>query len=411
MNDRLRDLLHAVFPPRERASKEERLAASDARAPKLLLAVTVIAALLLPVGSSVGNRLTGAVCSSTGCDQPVSVLPACEAVGRDRLMAGQMLAFSTTSIDGAQRASTYGDGQVEVAVDDPDRQDSVLLYAFPDSAAAQRWLLAGSSTATAAIDAGAGPAPAGVADGYRGAAGTIGLIGDTEQEPRATAQRTGPRDGVLGELEERDAVSGTSRRVTVLDLGTEAGSSPQPQAARFAAELGLTGLLSVSVTHAQGGTPQRVEIAGWGSEQWSLDALRAADSAGDQPSRALSLDDDGAVWRVYSLDLRRQTNATVFQAAWDTADAFGVEASAALQDRLAGDAIFAEATIATGPDAQPADLVESMGLSLVRSSADQAMETQIVDARSADLAVAGSQLQPLLSCEDPDAQADEEDAA
>ena len=117
------------------------------------------------------------------------------------------------------------------------------------------------------------------------------------------------------------------------------------------------------------------------------------------------------MWRVYSLDLRRQTNATVFQAAWDTADAFGVEASAALQDRLAGDAIFAEATIATGPDAQPADLVESMGLSLVRSSADQAMETQIVDARSADLAVAGSQLQPLLSCEDPDAQADEEDAA
>lgn len=411
MNERLRDLLHAVFPPRERASKEERLAASDARAPKLLLALTVIAVLLLPVGSGVGTRLTGAVCSGTGCDQPVSLLPTCEAVGRDRLMAGQMLAFSTTSIDGALRASTYGDGQVEVAVDDPQQQDSVLLYGFPDGAAAQRWLLAGSSTTTAAIDAGAGPAPVGVADGYHGAAGVIGLIGDAEREPRATAQRSGPRDGVLGGLEERDTLSGTTREVTVLDLGTEAGSSPQPEAARFAAEMGLTGLMSVSVTHAQGGTPQQVEIAGWGSERWSLDALRAADSAGDEPSRSLALDEAGAVWRVYSLDLRRQSNSTAFQAAWSTSDQFETEASAALRDRLRSDAIFAEATIATAADAHPEKLVESMGLSLLRSSADQAMETQVVDARSADLAVAGSRPQPLLTCEDPDAEQDEEEAA
>ncbi len=272
MNERLRDLLHAVFPPRERASKDKRLAASDARAPKLLLALTVIA-VLLPVGSGVGNgvgtRLTGAVCSGTGCDQPVSLLPTCEAVGRDRLMAGQMLAFSTTSIDGALRASTYGDGQVEVAVDDPQQQDSVLLYGFPDSVAAQHWLLAGSSTTTAAIDAGAGPAPVGVADGYRGAAGIIGLIGDAEREPRASVQRSGPPGGVLGGLEERDTLSGTTREVTVLDLGTEAGSSPQPEAARFAAEMGLTGLMSVSVRGRRPPCP-------WGRSSWAPPSSRAS---------------------------------------------------------------------------------------------------------------------------------------
>lgn len=410
MNERLRDLLHAVVPPRERAPKAERLAASDARAPKLLLVLTVVAVLLLPVGSGVGARLTGAVCSGTGCDQPASLLPTCEAVDRDRLMAGQMLAFSTTSIDGALRASTYGDGQVEVAVDDPRQQDSVLLYGFPDSDAAQRWLLARSATTTAAIDAGAGPAPAGVADGYRSAAGVIGLVRDAEKEPRATAQRSGPRDGVLGGLEERDALSGATREVTVLDLATDTGSSPQPEAARFAAEMGLTGLMSVSVTHAQGGTPQRVEIAGWGTERWSLDALRAADSAGDEPSRSLALNENGAVWRVYSLDLRRQSNSTAFRAAWSASEQFETEASAALRDRLRSDAIFAEATIAAAADSDPENLVESMGLSLLRSSADQAMQTQVVDARSTDLAVAGSRLQPLLTCEDPDAEQDDEDA-
>ncbi|MGW9825495.1 hypothetical protein ACUXNS_000479 [Brevibacterium pityocampae] len=391
----------------------------DRRAFRSVLAVGVVAALVIPVGRPVGYTLADSLCTGSGCDPAFEDVPVCATVGRDRATASETRIYSTP-ISAAQgaRLDTYGDGEVEIVV--PSR-GAVEVYRFQNLRQARAWAFDRAEELDRTIDAAAGPLSAGTHAGYSRVLEGMGLYSPHQGVPSQTG--TGyvittdrRQSGVL--LDE--ATTGMSVQTLVPEFPLEG----TPALSTLAARLGLTEFLVLTVRRDPAGAPLSLEVAGLGSESWSLSALRAPETSDIDYSRELSDEGGALLWRSYLLDLRRQANSEVFGEVFDTSTGPGGTVSAlrtglfdirvgsgeltrnpytALGDRVRDDAVFVEQELRLDGPGTSADSPASVLAPVYRgASLHPAPVSTSTEIRSADLSFAGSTVQPLLECSVPD---------
>lgn len=409
---------------------------------RVLWALVLIAALLaLPVGRAAGYRLADALCTGYGCAQATGAVPQCSSFGRDRAVAAETMSYARSAIDRPDlHLRGSGDGAVEITAS-PEAsataapggrslpEDARLTYRFTDIDEARHWLLDHTESTGRAVDASTGPASTGAYAGYLRAFSATGLLQAPGRTPQAVS-----RPVTLPAFEAQPAVlseelgSGLRTQTIVPDFPLP----DTPSLTHAAHRLGISDALVVEIVSTAAGEPQRLRFSGWGTEGWSLDALRAPDSADIDFSDQVDTDSGELIWRSYSLDLRRTSNRTVFDDLTEDHRAaggpavtlatgqFGVRVGTgqldrnpytALVDRLRQDAVFVEAQVSapglTRGETLTPDQLRPTHLRDVRG---HALTVNTVDVRSADLSLAGATLVDVFSCETPGGPAPEDDA-
>lgn len=382
----------------------------------VLVLLMVAAALILATGRELGHRMAVAVCSGAGdCGTFPESPPVCQYYGRDRVAAQETFAFAQQQAAPGARLIQFGDGSAEVLVSRAGAPADV--YGFLRYQDAQHWVLDHSAELGSVADAAAGPSGQGIRDGYLTLLRRAGLEHESTVLPRAAAIALAddPLEGSIGAY--RQSPDGEVSELTVL-IPFDAASQ---QLKNLAERLGLWDFIGYTVELDENREPVKLTLSGPAAEGWSVDTLRAAPGDG----RFLPADRRGpsglaegqVLVRSYSLDLRRQANATVYREAFSlgsVATTAGPVLSAEedldwldrgelygrLADRIRTDAVFIEAAHAVPGMAGDEDVLRRAAEGLViRLGPEDAPDTRMADARTADLSIAESQPEPLLSCD------------
>lgn len=381
----------------------------------LLVILLVAASLILVAGRDLSHRLTVATCTNAGdCGTFPDSPPVCEYYGRDRVMARESFAFAQQQAALGARLVQFGDDSAEVLVDDGD--GSWDVYNFLHWEDAQKWMLDHSTELGQVANAAAGPSGQPIRDGYLRMLQLTGLDHETAGKPEssATPVEEPSGSGTHGVLR-HDSDGQISEVAVVIPL-----DSASAELKTFAAELGLWEFFSYTIELDSNLEPRSLTLGGPAAEGWSLHLLqgpaarRSAEPAQDVPSYVT---DDQAVLRSFVLDLTKQANAALYR------DIFAMESLAGtavplltaedwlsagerderytrILDRISKDAVAVENTqsfLDGGGDEEHAlQAVEGL---VIQAGSGSLPETRLLDARSADLAISGSSLDPLLTCD------------
>lgn len=395
---------------------------ADSLLPRGTLLVCVllllVSGLVLATGRDLGHRVAFSVCGgSEQCGDFPDSPPVCQYFGRDRVAAQESFVFAQQRAADGARLTQFGDDSATVIIGAEDGS-SGTLYSFAHWREAQRWVLDHSAELGAVVDAAAGPAGQPVRDGYLQTLRLTGLDHEVFFEPQTAVHMFQDElvPGAEGALRGRSGAAAEEVTV-VMPL-----SAVSDELAELSASLGFWGYLSYTVELDDELNPVSLSFSGPAAEGWSLQSLRlpSASEFRDAESRPLLGVDEGIVSvRSFTLDLQRQSNAALYRQMFSmgpvaqlpaAAPRLIVEDSAAAEDRedlygrmrerIREDALAVEAVHQLpGPERTEQSVLDAARGLMVRSVPEHLSDTRLTDARTADLAVAGSQLEPLLSCE------------
>lgn len=396
-------------------------------APRLVLFVCValitIAGLSLATGRDLGHQMTLDVCSTSGhCGNFPDSPPVCAYFGRDRVVAQESFIFAQQRAGAGTRLIQFGDDSAELIVG-AEKGQKGAVYSFAHWQDAQRWVMDEYSDLGDVISAAAGPTGSPVREGYREALQLLGL--DHEIDIEAS---TGVRifddallPGATGALRgaEGEAVS----EVTVV-VPFDAASD---QLLELTHSMGFWDVFSYTIELDSDLQPVSLTFSGPAADGWSLQSLRAPSEAEfrkaeDRP--LLGAAQSEIYIRSFTLDLQREANAALYRDMFSMEPIRQVSAAAPLlsaderlapaerrrlyeqmRERIRDDAVALEVVhgLTTADGNEDAIQQAAHGL-MLRSGPVAVPATRLVDARTADLSVAGSQLDPLMTCE-PDSAA------
>lgn len=387
----------------------------------LCLILLTVAGLALVTGRDLGYRFTLAACSGMGqCGEFPESPPVCQYFGRDRVAAQESFVFAQQQVAAGARLIRFGDDSAEI-IATSDGAAPGAVYTFGHWHQAQRWVLDHSAELGGVIDAAAGPAGQPIRDGYMRALRAAGLDHEITVEPTTAVQliEEGLPPGSLGALSGKQ---GEAVQEMTFVMPFESASD---ELLRLAQGMGFWGFLSYTVELDDELQPLALTFSGPAADGWSLQSLRsaAADNFfGTEDRPLLGLDDGQVVVRSFTLDLQSQANAAVYRELFSMEPIHQAIAAAPLlsgEERLAAqqredlyerllhrirdDAVAVDAVHALpGARGEEEQILRAAQGLLVRLGPGDAPNTRLVDARTADLSVAGSELEPLLSCEIPD---------
>ena len=408
LKSRLRDLRSSRRPRRQLSAKER------ARRNAVYLAVaTFAAAVIIPVGRPAGYSLANGVCGSTTCSQALSSLPQCTGVGRDKAEAATMTSF-VRQIGTEENFNIIGavDGRITATRTTP--EGTVELYSFNDGAQAKSWVLDRSLESAAVVDSAVGPGNGAAYEGYLRIIGTAGLLPREVLEPIAVGTRFAAAEAAQDGITYRSEASGITTQSTVVNIS----QAQTPSLERFAARLGITESLLVTTKKSRDGQPLSISFAGPAAAGWNLGVLRTTPFDADPAITDVSVDAAGLLWRSYSLDLTRSSNLSAYESLVDTANAqtqvvnllktgqFDARVAAGeldanpyerMRDRIRDDATLAETQLAG--DFSTAQRIDAYLRTAGLFEDHQAVHAAAGNITTADLALAGSQLAPFVSCE------------
>lgn len=392
----------------------------------LLLVALVAASLVLVSGRDLSHRLTIAACTDAGdCGAFPESPPVCEYYGRDRVVARESFAFAQQHPTEGARMIQFGDDSAEVIVEST--EDTSEVYSFLRWEDAQRWLLDHSSELGQVANAAAGPAGQPIRDGYLRILQLTGLDHDADIAPVASTVLLEEPSGTDTHGVLRMNTEGDVIEVTVI-MPLESATS---ELRTFAAEIGVWGFLSYTVELDTDMDPQRLTVGGPGAEDWSVEQLRspsASRSAAEQDQLPSYVQEGNSVLRSFVLDLTKQSNTALYR------DVFAMESVAdaavplltaeewisageraeryvQLLERVTQDAVAVETSHSLSDDVPDEEQVmDSVAGLVMHAAAEPLPQTRLLDARSADLAISGSTLEPLLTCEERQEDVEDEDS-
>ncbi|WP_157983784.1 hypothetical protein [Nesterenkonia muleiensis] len=380
-----------------------------------LLLMLLAASIALVTGRDLAHHITVAVCADADdCGTFPDSPPVCQYYGRDRVVARESFAFAQQWPADGSRLIQFGDDSAEVIV--ATGKDTTEVYRFNRWEDAQRWVIDNSTDLGNTADAAAGPWRVPVREGYLRMLLLTGLDHESERAAAASAflveEPSGP--GTHGVL--RQSAEGDIREVTVVMALDEATDELR----EYASNLGFWGFISYSVDLGPELSPQRLTFSGPATDAWSLAQLRAPSSPRNRPEaeeHPQYMSHENAVLRSFVLDLRQEANAALYREVfamesiletavplltsenWISAGERS-ERYTHLEERIRDNAVAVETTHALQDEPITDETVQSAveGL-VVQAGPMTAPETRLIDARTADLTIAGSSFEPLLSCE------------
>lgn len=383
----------------------------------LLLLVLLVASIALVSGRDLAHHMTMVVCADADdCGTFPDSPPVCQYYGRDRVVARESFAFAQQWPADGSRLIQFGDDSAEVII--ASDEDSTEVYRFTHWEDAHRWVIDNSTELGNTADAAAGPWHLPIGDGYLRMLLLTGLDHESERAPSASAflveEPSGP--GTHGVL--RQSSEGDIREVTVvmaLDDATD-------ELREYANNLGFWGFISYSVDLGPDLSPQRLTFSGPATDAWSLDQLRAPSALSSSPETEEPpqyMSHGNAVLRSFVIDLRQEANAALYRKVFAMESILGTAAPlltsetrisagerseryTQLEERIRDNAVAVETTHALQDEPVTDETVQNAveGL-VVQAGPETAPETRLVDAQTADLTIADSSFDPLLSCEFP----------
>lgn len=393
----------------------------------LLIIVVVLTSLVLVVGRDVSHRLTLAVCTDTGeCGTFPQSPPVCQYHGRDRAVARASFAFAQQQPAESARLVQYGDDSASVVV--TTEPDVAEVYTFQRWENAQRWVLDHSSALGDVANAAAGPTGQPVRDGYLQMLQLLQLDHQSAITPESTVRNiTDPAgEGSAGAVHTDDQGAVTKLSVIIPD------GSATPELRGLMDELGMWGFFSYTVELGADLAPRRLKFEGPAVADWSLDQLRSSReyiTAVARPEEApnpQTSPETPSILRSYALDLTRTANEALYREIFAMESIGGAAAPlltaedrlsngerrelyTGIADRIRTDAVLVETghRIIGSGDVTPDMLTETAKGLVLRDAPIQGPSTRLVDARTADLSIASSRFEPLLTCEvEPDSEGD-----
>lgn len=385
-----------------------------------LATVTALAVIATPVARPLGYSLADGLCSQNGCTAAVGSMPLCSGVGRDKAVSATLMSFSTSiAAQTPTQLAGFVDGRVRVTTNANTQNPSIFEFSNEDQA--KRFVFDNSARMPHAIDAGAGPTAGGTYNGFVTLLTHLGLINKDLRDPRATATRYGEPGGKQGQV-----VHDNTNNHTTLTYLTPLPSPDTPSLNRFAAILGITGVLNTQVTRAPDGSLQSLTFAGPAAQAWNLGVLQTSDFTAAQQTKEIATFNGGFVVRSYALDLTQSSNATAYQDLVTTEQAGNVVAESLktglfdlavakgslernpyqhMRDRIRDTAVITETRTntngANGPRIDNTNnispLVELYARYTLAYPVASGMDVQSITA--ADLALPGAQLQPFVTCQ------------
>lgn len=395
----------------------------------LLIMVLVLTSLVLVVGRDLSHRLTLGACTDTGeCGAFPQSPPVCQYHGRDRVVARESFVFAQQHPAEAARLVQYGDDSAQVVV--TTEPDVAEVYGFQRWEDAQRWVLDFSSALGDVANAAAGPAGQPIRDGYLQMLRLTQLDHEAAITPDTTVRNiTDPAGGGSHGIVHTDAEDA----VTELSVITTENSAT-PELRGLMDELGMWGFFSYTVELGPDLTPKRLNFEGPATADWSLEQLRSSHGyitpvaePTDEPN-PLTGPEAPSLLRSFVLDLTSTANEALYREIFAMESVGGAAAPlltaegrlssdqrqelyTGIVDRIRTDAVVVETghRVIDAEAEVTLDLLTDTAQGLVlRDAPIQAPSTRLVDARTADLSIASSRLEPLLTC-DVEPQPEEED--